>query len=140
MVVGGFATVLQGASSVTFDLDLAVALDSENGTAIVRALAPFEPYPPQFGSAKNFAWDERSLFGNVMTLMTKVGKIDILRVLPNIDSFDGLLNRSELREFYDLKVRIASIDDLIAMKVAAGRPKDLEHIRQLEARKEIAKD
>ena len=140
VVVGGFATVLHGASSVTFDLDLAVALDGENGTAIICALAPFDPFPPQFGSSKNFVWDERSLFGVVMTLMTKAGKIDILRVLPEIDSFEGLLNRSELRQFYELEVRIASIDDLIAMKVAAGRPKDIEHIRQLNARKEIGHD
>ncbi len=61
----------------------------------------------------------------------------MLRTLPNIDNFDGLLSRSISYEVQGEKLWFASIGDLIAMKQAAGRTKDLEHIRQLEAIKKL---
>jgi predicted nucleotidyltransferase len=137
VIVGGFAMILHGASTVTYDLDLAIALDSVNGAAVIKALRPFRPYPPQLESAKHFVWDERSLFGAVISLATDVGHVDILRVLPEIDNFEGLYERSEVRHFWGDQFRIASIDDLILLKQAANRPKDREHIRQLEVLKKI---
>jgi hypothetical protein len=38
---------------------------------------------------------------------------------------------------FGLQVRVASIDDLLAMKLATGRPKDAEHAMQLLALKKI---
>jgi len=137
VVIGGFASVLHGTASVTFDLDIAIALDDKNGAALIRALAPFHPFPPQFVSEKNFVWDERSLSGAVMTLITDVGKVDLLRVLPEIESFDALFERGEARVIDGIRFKIAAIDDLITMKGAAGRPKDIEHIQQLKALKEL---
>ena len=140
VIVGGIAMVLHGSSSVTFDLDLAVSLDAENESAAVRAIAPFGPRPPHYPAGLGFVWDERSFTGAVVHLNTDIGPLDLLRVLPKIDSFEGLWNRSELREIGDLEVRVASIDDLIAMKQAANRPKDQEHIRQLKALKALRSD
>ncbi len=68
VIVGGYAMVVHGASTVTNDLDFAIALNEDNGSVIIRALVPFHPYPPKYGSAKNFVRDERSIFGSVMTL------------------------------------------------------------------------
>ena len=132
VVVGGFAMMIYGASAVTYDLDLAIALDDENGAALVRALEPFHPFPPQFGSAENFVWDNRSLVGPVMSLVTSAGHIDILRTLPEVDHFDGLYERSVVRRIGGIDLQIASVDDLILMKQAASRPKDQEHIHQLK--------
>ena len=137
VVIGGLAMILHGSSYVTFDLDIAVSTDGSNTLPIIQALAPLHPFPPQFGSADNFVWDERSIFGAVISLVTDAGLVDILRVQPGIDSFEGLWQRSEVREVAGLKVRVASITDLIAMKRAAGRPKDLDHIKQLEALKAL---
>lgn len=137
VIIGGFAMILHGASTVTYDLDLAIALDTANGTAVIKALRPFRPFPPQLQSAEHFVLDERSLFGAVISLATDVGHVDILRVLPEIDNFEGLLERSEVRHFGGEEFRVASIDDLILLKQAANRPKDVEHIRQLEVLKKI---
>ena len=137
VVIGGFAMILHGTSSVTFDLDLAIALDSANSNATVEALRSFRPYPPKLGSAKNFVWDERSFTLDVVTLETTVGKIDLLRLVPGIDSFEGLWTRAERRSVGGMDIRIASIEDLLSMKQVAGRPKDIEHIRQLQALKEL---
>ena len=35
-------------------------------------------------------------------------------------------------------MRVASVDDLIAMKTAAGRPKDKDHVLELRALRELA--
>ncbi|MEI8283340.1 MAG: hypothetical protein WCG75_13105, partial [Armatimonadota bacterium] len=70
VIIGGFATVIHGASTVTEDLDFAVALDEENGAAFIKALTQFHPYPPQYGSAKHFVWDQRSFVGAVISLVT----------------------------------------------------------------------
>jgi len=44
-----------------------------------------------------------------------------------------LLPRSEIRELYGLDVRFVDLETLIRLKRAAGRPKDLERIAELEA-------
>ena len=137
VVIGGYATVLHGGSNVTIDLDLAVALDEKNGDALIEALREFEPYPPRYGSAKNFVWDIRSFSGRVISLATTAGRIDILRAVPGIDAFEDIWERSHISSVRGVKVRIASINDLIKMKQAADRPKDREHIKLLEALKSI---
>ena len=76
VVVGGFAMVLHGATYVTFDLDLAISLDHANASAVVRALAPFNPFPPESGSPKFLLWDARSITGAVVSLVTDAGEID----------------------------------------------------------------
>ncbi len=124
--------ILHGSTYVTFDLDLAISADDSSSAAMVRALAPLHPFPPQLGSASNFVWDERSFQTAVVELITDAGQIDILRIVPGVDSFDGLWERSEVRKLSGLDVRVACIDDLIAMKSAANRAKDRDHIRQLQ--------
>lgn len=106
----------------------------------MRALRPFRPYPPQFSGPELFVWDERSVFGAVISLVTDAGHLDILRTLPGVDSFEQLLRRAETRQVGGMEIYVASIDDLILIKRAAGRPKDLDHVRQLEILKQLRKD
>jgi len=137
VVVGGLAMVLQGTTYVTYDLDIAPSPEDENVSAIVRALASLHPRPFQYVPGAPFVWDEKSFFGPAVELITEAGDVDILRVLPGLDSFEGLLARSEIRRIGELEIRIACLEDLIAMKAEAHKPKDLDHIRQLLALKEL---
>ena len=75
-----------------------------------------------------------------MSLITTAGHIDILRILPEVDSFDGLFERSQTQSINGETYQICSIEDLVAMKLAAGRTKDLEHIRQLQALEKLISD
>lgn len=72
-------------------------------------------------------------FKNVLnlTLTTDVGDIDLLAEPAGVDSFEGLWERANVMEIFGLQVRVASIEDLIAMKRAAGRPKDQQHLLEL---------
>ncbi len=133
VIVGGVAMVLQGAGCVTFDLDVAVAISPENATSIVRALAPFNPVPTHFPMGTPFVWDERSIIGAVASLRTTLGVVDLLFRIPGIESYEELELRSELREFGEMEVRVASLHDLVSMKRAANRGKDAVHLSQLEA-------
>lgn len=140
VIVGGVAMVLHGSSSVTFDLDLALSLDERNVAAAIRGLAPFHPRPPHYPATLGFVWDERSFVGPAIELNTDAGPVDLLRVLPEVDSFEGLWDRSEVRQLGSLEVRVASIGDLLAMKEAANRPKDQEHVRQLRALQKLRQE
>lgn len=47
--------------------------------------------------------------------------------------FDEAWGRATLVDLGGVTVPVASIEDLVALKRAAGRPKDLEDVRVLEA-------
>jgi len=132
VVIGGLAMILHGSDYATVDSDFAIADDPENTEPLVRALAPLRPHPHNT-TFEYFVWDARSIAGAVISLATDAGDVDLLRVIPGVDSFEGLYGRSEVRKAYGETVRVASLADLIAMKRQADRPKDRNHLIELEA-------
>jgi hypothetical protein len=85
-----------------------------------------------------FILDERSFrFAKNFTLTIDLGDIDLLGDVPGVDSFESLLSRSVVMDLGGFEVRVASLDDLIAMKKAAGRIKDQIHIIELQALKKL---
>jgi len=133
VVIGGMAMVLHGSDHATVDVDFAVAADAENTDPLVRALTPLHPRPKNRLLVPEFPWDARSIFGAQVNLETDAGDIDLLRIYPGVDSFEGLLARSVRRVIFDIPVQVASIPDLVAMKTEAGRPKDKIHLLELES-------
>lgn len=140
VVIGGLAMILHGATYVTFDCDLAVSADPEQAASIVAALAPFRPFPPQFGSAENFVWDERSIVGSVISLVTDLGHLDLIRAAPGLPPFEELWSRSEDRTVAGIRIRVCSLDDLILMKEAANRTKDRNHLLELRELRRLRDD
>ena len=139
VVVGGVATVIHGHPRHTDDIDFIVALDRENALEAVRAIvsagfAPNIPIDPMdFADEKiREAWIEEK---NMLVLGFRhktdpFQHIDVFVSYP-ID-FDEMYAGSEIKEAYGMPVRVCSIDDLIRLKLLAGRPKDLEDVRILE--------
>lgn len=68
-----------------------------------------------------------------LNLKTDVGEIDILPLPAGIDSFEGLWERSVEMDLGGFMVRVASLEDLAAMKRAANRPKDQLHLMEIAA-------
>jgi predicted nucleotidyltransferase len=133
VIVGGVAMRLQGSAHLTDDIDFAVARDPENLEAAIKALAPYHPALRGAPPGLPFFWEVRTL-RNIMniTLRTDLGSVDLFGELAGAGSFEQLWNDATLLDLDGVPVRVASIRSLIAMKRAAGRPKDLSHLMELE--------
>jgi hypothetical protein len=71
-----------------------------------------------------------------LTLTTSEGDLDLLAEPDGSPGYAALLRRANRLDIDGINVMVASIEDLIAMKQAAGRPKDLVDIESLEIARE----
>ncbi len=138
VVVGGLAVILHGYLRATADLDLVVGLSTENAGKAMDALAaigmrPRLPLPmADFKDpARRAAWaDERHM--QVFPLWdpdNPLRSVDVFVREPV--AFDALTRDAVVKDLDGIAVPVASIDHLIEMKQAAGRPRDLEDIARL---------
>jgi hypothetical protein len=141
VLIGGVAMRLQGSAHLTDDLDLCYALASPNVEALALAFVPYHPRLRGVPEDLPFLWDARTIKnGRNFTLETSLGQVDMLGEAAGAEDFDGLWERSEIKQLEDIEVRVAAIDDLIAMKRAANRPKDQSHVMELLALKKLLAD
>ena len=73
----------------------------------------------------------------LLTLVTTLGELDVLARPAGAPAYRDLRRNADRYDLGGFNVSVASIDDLIAMKHAAGRPKDLLDIEELEAIKRL---
>lgn len=125
VVIGGVAGGAHGSSFATFDVDLAYGRDAENLeklAAVLKGLdARLRGAPPDVP----FLLDAKTLAaGANFTLATSLGSIDLLGDAAGSPPYEQLRQAATVIDVRGHQVRIASLDHLIAMKEAAGRPKD----------------
>ena len=138
VIVGGVAIIAHGIPYATFDLDFSYARTNENLKKIVAALVPFNPRLREFPKELPFVWDESTLkHGTNFTLETTLGDIDLLGEVSGVGSFADVYKHSETMKLFEYEVRVLTLDALIRAKRAAGRPKDLNILPQLEALQEV---
>ena len=71
------------------------------------------------------------------TLTTDLGDIDFLGEISGIGGYKKAVAMSEEKEIYGMKVRVLSLEGLIAAKKAAGRTKDQLHLLELQELKKM---
>jgi predicted nucleotidyltransferase len=125
VVIGGVAGGVHGSSFTTFDIDLAYSRDPENLERIAEVLrtldATLRGAPPDLP----FLLDARTLEGAAnFTFTTTLGSVDLLADVGGAPSYEQLRKAATEIDVRGHKVHVASLDHLIAMKEAAGRPKD----------------
>jgi hypothetical protein len=133
VIIGGLAATLHGSARVTYDVDIVYSRTPENLSRLVSALSRFRPYLRGAPAGLPFQFDVETLrHGLNFTLSTTVGPIDLLGELAGIGGYDEVEARSVTARMFDADYRFIDLDGLIASKTAAGRPKDLETIAELE--------
>jgi len=138
VVIGGIAVLLQGYPRFTRDLDIAFASDRANLKALGGVLVELEAKLRDVEPDLPFVPDERTLQGiELLTLQTSSGLLDVQRRTPGVSSYESLRRRADRVDIDGFSVLVASPDDLIAMKRAAGRPVDQIDIAALEAIKRL---
>ncbi len=139
VVVGGWSAIIHGSSYMTKDLDVCFSRNRENLRRLARAFAPFHPRLRDFSPELPFLWDETTLRnGTIFTLTTDLGVIDLLAEIPGIGEFTEVKAHSVLVEAFATQVYTLDLLSLIRSKRAAGRPKDLAILPELEALAEAA--
>jgi predicted nucleotidyltransferase len=138
VVIGGIAVVLHGFPRLTRDLDIAFAFNSENLEALGEALVDLGARLRGVEEEVDFIPDARTLQGiELLTLQTEAGWLDIHRLPQGVDCYQALKDRAERVDLDGLSILLASPDDLIAMKRAAGRAIDTTDIAALESIKRL---
>jgi uncharacterized nucleotidyltransferase DUF6036 len=138
VVIGGIAVLLHGYPRNTRDLDIAFAHDAGNLKALGGVLVDLSARLRGVDTDVPFVPDERTLQGvELLTLETSAGWLDVQRRTPGVASYERLRRRAERIDLDGFSVLVASPDDLIAMKRAAGRPQDQLDIAALEAIKRL---
>src|SRR5215212_9561553 len=122
VVVGGIAATLLGSARDTFDLDICPATDQGNLQSLSRALAELEARLRGVQNAVPFVPDDRTLT-----------HVDVLMRLTGCPPYERLRKHAQRMDLGSFSVMVASIDDLVAMKEAAGCGKDAIVVEELKA-------
>lgn len=134
VIVGGLAANLLGSSVLTNDVDICYARDDKNLERLAAALTalgvslrgappglPFKPDAPTLRAGDRFTFD------------TRLGPLDILGGPDGSGGYETLRRTARLFSIRGVQVWVCSLDDLIAMKRAAGRAKDRIMVEELTA-------
>jgi predicted nucleotidyltransferase len=129
LLVGGVALAAWAPPRATVDLDLAVAAPAAElpalGSRVARRVGGMSSMRP-------FRFRDGTTLQRVVVQRPE-GEltVDLILVRPDDAFLAGALRRSVRRMLGDLEVRVATAEDLIVMKLAAGRGQDLLDIRSL---------
>jgi predicted nucleotidyltransferase len=134
ILVGGAAATAHGSARLTQDLDIVYRRSDENVRRLVSALAPHKPYLRGAPPGLPFVWDTRTIQrGLNFTLTTDLGAIDLLGEIVGGGRYEDLLPDCITITVFGAACRCLGLERLIQVKRAAGRPKDLEAVAELEA-------
>lgn len=126
VVVGGVAGVVHGSSYPTYDVDIVYARDRENLERLAEALRALEARLRGAPPDVPFILEAESLRqGAHFTFTTPYGPLDILSDPDGAPAYRELKRAAGSPVGVEgVDVYVASLDHLIAMKDASGRPKD----------------
>jgi predicted nucleotidyltransferase len=138
VVIGGIAAILHGSAQATFDLDISYATDAGNLEQLGDVLVELEARLKGVADEVPFVPDAQTLRRvDVLTMVTPLGELDVLARPAGGRGYEVLRRNANRFDVGGFAVLVASIDDLIEMKLAAGRQKDLAAVEELEAIKRL---
>ena len=143
IVIGAIAAIAQGYPLNTQDLDLTPAREPANLDRLAAVLKELDARLriPNDPSGIEFPIEPRFL-GSVdsWTLETPSGPVDLLFAPSGTTGYEDLKRAAVSTELWGHEVLIASLPDIIRMKEAAGRPKDLAQLPALRQTLELRRE
>lgn len=125
MLVGGYAVALHGFPRATADMDIWVSTEPANVERVLEAIRDFG-FAPDADAATALRTP-----GKVLRMGYPPARVELLTAPAGVE-FGPCMGRAEIHEALGVKVPTIGLDDLIANKRAAGRPKDLIDADELE--------
>ncbi|MBI4807517.1 MAG: nucleotidyltransferase [Nitrosomonadales bacterium] len=139
LLIGGLAVSLHGVERSTMDVDITVEMNPDNLAALIDTakelkLTPVLPVPLESLSNIELLRDwhaQRDLEAFALRTPELAGvTIDVL-LFPPVD-FAGMIARAVEFEIAGTAIKVVSIEDLIALKSAVGRPIDISDVEHLQ--------
>ena len=139
VVVGGLAVNFHGIPRMTYDIDLLIQLEPKNILKVISKLKawgyrPRAPVNPEdlANAEKRTSWirDKGMKAFSFHSDREPIGEIDLI-----IDSpipYSSLKSRAIVLDVAGEKVPVISINDLIELKLQAGRKQDLSDVEHLK--------
>lgn len=139
VLVGGVAARLHGSPTLTEDLDVTPERSAANLGRLAAALEELGARlaAPGVDGGLSVPLDEETFSSPVMKFMTRAGEVDVVLEPAGVGGFDDLEPRADEFEVLGVRLRVASLDDIIASKEASGRTKDQA---QLPVLRELAEE
>ena len=137
VVVGGLAAIAHGARRMTLDLDIVPDPEPANLRRLAEAVTELGIGDETVTDGEFQQLDPRDDFdlarSRNVTLRTAAGQLDVLNRARDAPSYRDLAARAVRLPIAGVEVLVAGVDDLIAMKLASGRPKDLQDVADVTA-------
>ena len=124
VTIRGVAAILHGVPRATFDLDILIEASPENAGRLLRALEE-----AGFGTA-SLATAEDILSSEITVFEDRV-RLDVQTYTPGL-LFQDAWERRDRMTYRGQEFWVVCRDDLIASKLASGRPVDREDARLLQ--------
>ena len=141
VVIGGYAAGILGSRIMTNDLDICYDRAPENLERLAAALRDLRVRlrVPGVDEELPFIMDARTLAaGDSFTFESDAGDLDVLGTPSGTGGFRDLVQAASTYDLGDgLLIQVCSLDDLIRMKEAAGRPKDQAYLHELAIAREV---
>ena len=138
VVIGGIAATFQGSTTNTRDFDICYSRERANIERLTSALRELNARLRGVDVDVPFQLDAASLRNGLnFTFKTKHGDFDCLGDPGGGFDYELLKRNADKMDVGGWKVMVASLDDLITMKRAAGRNKDRIEVENLSALREV---
>lgn len=132
VIVGGVAATLHGSTFGTVDLEVVPRQTATNRKRLAAALTAHRARTRGSQRTPRTIAPELLQGLRMITFDTDVGDIDVLHQVGDGLDFHRLLRTAETVEIEGYRVAYIGLDELIAVKRAAGRPKDVAMAEELE--------
>ena len=138
VIIGGAAAAAQGATYLTYDLDICYDRGRHNIERLAKALEPFHPRLRGVPDNLPLALDSATIArGMNFTLTTDLGDIDLFGEVSGIGGYKDVNCLSITLVLFGFECAVLSLEGLVRSKRATARPKDLLVLPEIEALREM---